>query len=138
MHALFRLLAVGRLAASARTHARLAGLRAAFAAAVLALSLAGIAFLVAAGYQWLRWRLPAPEASAIVGGGFLVLALLVAVAGYLVVRRQRRRTEVPAVDPAAIGLATLAPLAGVVSRIPPGVLAAAVAGFVYGMRAREK
>lgn len=139
MNALLRLLAVGGVAASVRRQARLAGLRAAFAAAILVLGSVGGAFLVAAGYQWLRWHFPAPQASAIVGGAFVALAIIVALVGYIVVnRRERRRPAAPAgLDPTA-GLAAMAPLAGVLGKVPPAVLAAAIAGFVYGLRGKSK
>ena len=138
MNALLRLLAVGRVAASVRAQAGLAGLRVAFGAVAAVLAMAGAAFLVAAGYQWLRWHVSAPVASAMVGGGLLLLALVVALAGHLAVRRKQRRAPAPALDPASMGLAALGPIAGAVSHVPPAVLAAAVAGFVYGLRGKSK
>ncbi|BBK35835.1 hypothetical protein STAQ_09130 [Allostella sp. ATCC 35155] len=136
MNALFRLLAFGGFAASVRRRARVAGLQAAFAVAALIPAAVGAGFLTIALYQWLRWHFVAPVASAILGGGFVGVALLVALVGYIALRRERRPAP-PSLDHTA-GLAALGPVAAAASRIPPAVLAAAVAGFVYGMRGKSK
>lgn len=68
--------------------------------------------------------------------GFVGVALLVALVGYIALRRERRPAP-PSLDHTA-GLAALGPVAAAASRIPPAVLAAAVAGFVYGMRGKSK
>ncbi|BBK40813.1 hypothetical protein STVA_08330 [Allostella vacuolata] len=136
MGALLRLLAVGRAAASVRAQARIACLRAGFGAAVALLVAVGLGFMVAAGHEWLRWHFSGPQASAIVGGGFLGVALIVAIIAHFVLRRQRRAPPA-AVDPAAATLAALGPLASAVSSLSPAILAAAVAGFIYGFRGKR-
>lgn len=136
MNALFRLLAFGGVAASVRRRARVAGLQAAFAVAALVPAGVGACFLTIALYQWLRWHFVAPVASAILGGAFVGVALLVVLVGYIVLRRERR--PAPSSLDQTAGLAALGPVATAASRIPPAVLAAAVAGFVYGMRGKSK
>ena len=137
MNALLRLLAVGRAAASVRAQARIACVRVGFGAAVALLVAVGLGFMVAAGHEWLRWHFSGPQASAIVGGGFLGVALIVAIVAHFVLRRQRRAPVAPAVDPTAATLAALGPMASAISSLSPAILAAAVAGFIYGFRGKR-
>ncbi|BBK29989.1 hypothetical protein EDC65_4763 [Stella humosa] len=137
MNALLRLLAVGRAAASVRSQAKLALLRTAIGALLAILVAVGMSFLVAAGYMLLRRDFTGPEAAGIVGGSFLLLALIVAIAGQIVLRRQMRQPVAPAIDPTAATMAAVGPLISTIGSVSPAVLAAAVAGFIYGLRGKK-
>ena len=134
MNALLRLLVAGHFAASVRTRARIACTRAVMGLVVAILAVAGAGFLVAAGYQVLSWRYSGPVAATAIGGGFLVLALIVGLAGRMIIRRQARREAppAPAVDPLSAGIGAVLPT------IPPAILVAAVAGFLYGLRGKGR
>ncbi|MGE0716885.1 MAG: hypothetical protein AB7P02_15695 [Alphaproteobacteria bacterium] len=134
MGAFIRALAAARFAARARMQVRLLAMRAAVGAVAVAVGGLGILFLLLAGYQTLgRYFLP-PYPALIIGGGLIVIAALACAAMALSAKRLRRRAPPSAaasVEPLMAAANTFA------SKIPSSVVAAALAGFAYGMSRRR-
>jgi hypothetical protein len=77
----------GRINGMLRNAALWAGL----GVVIVAVVLAALGFLIAGLFLWLVHRLPAESAAAVLGGGLLIGALLLALIGGAVIRKSRRK-----------------------------------------------
>ncbi|MCC7274191.1 MAG: hypothetical protein IT561_16105 [Alphaproteobacteria bacterium] len=134
MGALLRLLVAGRLAARARTQARLIAFRLVAGMGIAFVSATAFGFLLVAAYQALHQRWAPPLPAVILGVALLVLAAIMAGVAHLAARRLACRSiaATPAVDPALAGLSALA------GKVPSSMIVAAIAGFVYGLSGRTR
>lgn len=77
----------GRINGTLRNAALWAGL----GVVIVAVVLAALGFLITGLFMWLTHRLPAESAAAVLGGGLLVAAVVLAWIGGAVIRKSRRK-----------------------------------------------
>ncbi len=111
--------------------------------AVLAISLAGLGFLIAGFFLWVARHESHDAAAAITGGVLLVLAIAIALTGQAVLKRIKRR-QPPLISEFTGIIVTAGRIAGLLIRKDPrksmiiAVIAGAVAEYITSGDKRKK